>query len=625
MSDDHNDDDLHHLIHGPAEQRAASEAAANPDRVVIDLAKLKPLQYAKARVQNAKLLGVTVGALDAEVKRRRPKDDERDFLPHWNVEPWPEEVDGDALLDELRNYFRRYVVLPEEADVALALWVLHTWVFDCFDITPYLAITSPTPRCGKTVLMTLLYWLCSRAKKSDSMSKAVIYRSVDTEKPTLILDEVNWILDLTDERAGIVNGGFERNGYAETCEGEGAAIKPRRWSTYCPKALGLIGRLTPTLMDRSIEITMRRKTEAESAERLRRRDNDEHATLRRKCRRWAEDNINALKMAPEMVAADLNDRAVDCWEPLLIVAKHAGDEWLGRALYAARVLSADDTRKEEGVNVELLRDVQQISVGKKHFRDGEISTKVLLAALSEDPEKRWATYATGGKPITDRQVAKLLGTFQITSETVHAFGGVKGYKLVRFQEPFERYLTPQKPRPKASAAPYEGLQAPKRPNLEESATSGDFLSAQKGNPGPRENEHLAAQNADLGAWALRNSPRAPKSASAASGDGSSDGSSDVVFDDPETDFGLGVSLVSEPETDPTPPLAKVETPSEEIPAFLRRCIQCGGASDATGAVTEHEIEGARIWLHGPCADLRQRRPELAAVHPSITMRNGPAH
>jgi hypothetical protein len=161
----------------------------------------------------------------------------------------PEEVDGDALLDELRNHFRRYVVLPKEADVALALWVLHTWVFDCFDITPYLAITSPTPRCGKTVLMTMLHWLCCRGKKSDSMSRAVIYRSVDVEKPTLILDEVNWITGLDDERANIVNGGFERNGYAETCEGEGAAIKPKRWSTYCPKALGLIGRLTPTLME----------------------------------------------------------------------------------------------------------------------------------------------------------------------------------------------------------------------------------------------------------------------------------------------------------------------------------------------------------------------------------------
>ena len=285
-----------------AELRAARAAreANNPDGVVVELSKLKSLQYAKLRKEKAKLLGITVAALDAEVKQHRSKDDERDFLPHWNVKPWPEEIDGDALLDELRNHFRRYVVLPEEADVALALWVLHTWVFECFDITPYLAITSPTPRCGKTVLMTMLYWLCCRAKKTDSMSKAVIYRSVDADRPTLVLDEVNWICSLDDERAGIVNGGFERNGYVETCEGEGAAIKPKRWSTYCPKALGMIGRLTSTLTDRSIAITMRRKTSGEIVERLRRRDNDEHAELRQKCRRWADDNVEALKTASEI-------------------------------------------------------------------------------------------------------------------------------------------------------------------------------------------------------------------------------------------------------------------------------------------------------------------------------------
>jgi hypothetical protein len=256
------------------DKRGAAKPASKDEQRIAALAKLSPLKFAQCSKQEAKDLGITLGELNRLVKMQRAqtsKGDERDFLPHWNVAPWPEEVDGDALLDELRNHFTRYVVLPEEADVALALWVLHTWVFECFDITPYLAITSPTPRCGKTVLMTMLYWLCCRAKKTDSMSKAVIYRSVDADRPTLVLDEVNWICCLDDERAGIVNGGFERNGYVETCEGEAAAIKPKRWSTYCSKALGMIGRLTPTLMDRSIAITMRRKTSGEIVERLRRR------------------------------------------------------------------------------------------------------------------------------------------------------------------------------------------------------------------------------------------------------------------------------------------------------------------------------------------------------------------
>jgi hypothetical protein len=462
MSDDKN---LHDRIHGPAERRKAAEAAANPDGVVIDLAKMRPLQYAKARKEKAKLLGIPVTALDAEVKRHRPKDDdaERDFLPHWNVEAWPEEVDGDALLDELRNLFRRHAVLPEETDVAIPLWVLHTWVFDCFDITPYLAITSPTPRCGKTVLMTMLYWLCRRGKKSDSMSRAALYRSVDADKPTLILDEVNWIGGLDDERANIINGGFERNGHAETCEGEGAAIKPRLWSTFCPKAFGLIGRLTPTLMDRSIEITMRRKTPAEFVERLRRGDNAEFAAFRQKFLRWAEDNLDALKVAPEMVAPGLNDRAVDVWEPLLTVAKQAGGEWLGRALYAAKVLSASEPITD---GVELLRHISAVFDGTTW---PAVTTKTMIAKLCEDDEKPWATW-NSGKPISAKQIGALLSPFKIGSDTVHPNETdepkAKGYRRGRFAEAFERYLR--------AGAQEGGFQACKRASADETGTSDDF-------------------------------------------------------------------------------------------------------------------------------------------------------
>src|SRR5262249_30427675 len=157
-------------------------------------------------------------------------------------------------------------------DVALSLWTLNTWTFESFDIAPYLSITSPTRRCGKTVLMTMLYWLCRRGKKADSMRQPAVYRNGHTEAPTLGLDQGGWVLDPKDERQGILCGGFERNGFVEVCEGEGLAIATRLFSTFCPKAFGLIGQLTATLTDRSIVIPMRRKMPSEKAERLRRRD-----------------------------------------------------------------------------------------------------------------------------------------------------------------------------------------------------------------------------------------------------------------------------------------------------------------------------------------------------------------
>jgi Protein of unknown function (DUF3631)/RepB DNA-primase N-terminal domain len=409
------------------------------DPLLVELARLSRFEYDRRRKQEAKKLGIKLDTLDREVAEVRAQSAaDKDFLPHWTVEPWPEQVNGAALLDALHRHLTRYVVLPVHADVALSLWVLNTWVFESFDIAPYLSITSPTRRCGKTVLMTLLYWLCCRGKKSDNMSKPAIYRFVDAERPTLVLDEVGWVVDLKDERQGILCGGFERNGFVEVCEGEGAAITTRLFSTYCPKAFGLIGQLTATLTDRSIAISMQRKMPTEKAERLRRRDSDEHAQLRRQCLRWANDNAKALEQAAPPALAYLNDRACDLWEPLFAIADASGGKWPERARAAALALSGAGANEDDTRGVELLADV------KKAFAACglvELPTKVLIAALCADPERRWAAYAKG-EQITDRQLAKLLRPFGIVSVTVHPPNApdAKGYRRADFEEAWGRYL-----------------------------------------------------------------------------------------------------------------------------------------------------------------------------------------
>jgi putative DNA primase/helicase len=395
-----------------------------------ELDKLSRIEYGQRRKEAANTLGINLSTLDRAVAELRAHhESELHFLPHWNVGPWPEEIAGETLLNALRQYFTRYVVLPAHTDVALALWTICTYVFECFDITPYLSITSPTRRCGKTVLMTLLCWLCRRGKKSDSMSKAAIYRSVDSEKPTLVLDEVGWVLDPKDERQGVLCGGFERNGFVEVCEGEGV-ITTRRFSTYCPKAFGLIGKLTATLTDRSIEIRMRRKTPAEKVERLRRRDNDEHLSLRQQCLRWANDNAQALATSSPPLPDKLNDRAADFWEPLLAVADLAGGKWPEAARSAALALSGeteadDDTR--------LLRDIRWILDGKpKAGTDGDeldysaldqIPSADLVSHLIKIEDSPWADWRSANG-FTQNALARLLTRFHVEPKNIRVGGKV---------------------------------------------------------------------------------------------------------------------------------------------------------------------------------------------------------
>jgi hypothetical protein len=100
-------------------KRAAEKAngAERPDdKVLIEaLARKDHAQYDRMRADLAETLGIRVGTLDDKVEATRKKFEagDDDALPHWNVELWPEPVDGDALLDSIRRVFRRAHRSPE--------------------------------------------------------------------------------------------------------------------------------------------------------------------------------------------------------------------------------------------------------------------------------------------------------------------------------------------------------------------------------------------------------------------------------------------------------------------------------------------------------------------------------
>ena len=122
------------------------------EAAVARLAALPRLEYERCRIEEAKRMNVRVTDLDNAVREQRFNDDlidDEEGLVLPEPEPWHEVVDGQVLLDELVAVLRRYVVLPDGAAEAMALWVLHTHTIESAEITPRLALLSPEKRCGK--------------------------------------------------------------------------------------------------------------------------------------------------------------------------------------------------------------------------------------------------------------------------------------------------------------------------------------------------------------------------------------------------------------------------------------------------------------------------------------------
>jgi Bifunctional DNA primase/polymerase, N-terminal len=241
----------------------AATASAGADEKAIDaLAQLDSLAYQKRRLQDAKSLGIPVAALDKLVRQNQARvEADKAELPHWKVEPWNSVVDSAGLLTDIERVFVRYVYLPRGASVALALWTLHAWTMDAGDISPFLVLVSPTKRCGKTSVLIILYYLTPRSELASNISPSALFRYIEESRPTLLIDEADTFAKDNDDLRGILNSGHTKAAAHVIRNVEiNGEHKPRRFSTWAPKAIATIRSLADTLEDRAVILMMQRKS-----------------------------------------------------------------------------------------------------------------------------------------------------------------------------------------------------------------------------------------------------------------------------------------------------------------------------------------------------------------------------
>src|SRR5262249_50057061 len=95
------------------------------------------------------------------------------------------------MLERVLAVLADHVELGRHEVTAIALWVMHTFVFDKFMVTPRLLLESPVRGCGKTTVLVLLEALGRHSLRFDGVSPAGLYRLIERDHPTLLCDEVD--------------------------------------------------------------------------------------------------------------------------------------------------------------------------------------------------------------------------------------------------------------------------------------------------------------------------------------------------------------------------------------------------------------------------------------------------
>jgi hypothetical protein len=372
------------------------------------------------------------------------------------TQPRTKAIDLSDVLDSICGFLQRHIVFSSPAQpIVIALWITHTWILDAFDYTPYLDIRSPEKRCGKTKLLDCLELLVAKAWRAVSPSEAVLYRKIEIDRPTLLLDEVDTVFSgKKDERnealRALLNAGFERKAKVPRCVGQGSNYQVKEFAVFCPKAFAGIGRLPDTISDRCIPVRLIRRSREERIERFRKRA-AEAATLslREKLATWAQQNdqIEKLRAAQPDIPNELDDRQADICEPRFAIANVAGGDWPQRCRESLITLCAADLDEEESLRIKLLSAIREaFGLAKADRLSTQQLLELLIAQESDAPWADWWEHGlkNGNTRGPAAKLARLLKPFRIRARVIRLADGStpRGYLRQDFEESWTRYCPP---------------------------------------------------------------------------------------------------------------------------------------------------------------------------------------
>jgi 5S rRNA maturation endonuclease (ribonuclease M5) len=274
-----------------------------------------------------------------------------------------EKVNGSDLVKGLSNLIRDHIFFKDQRiSILIAFWLLGTYLFETFNFYGYLWVTSPTIRCGKSLLLDLLSQLAFNSTgRLINPSVASLFRLVAHDKATIVLDEMEKLRNEDKEEfsalMAILNGGFQKHSIVTRIEKTKGGFAPMNFPVYSPKILAGINRVSDTIEDRSFKIEMTRKTKSERIQRLHlAKEGKEFQRLRSDLFLWAL--LYASEVAEVYEGLDeikeissLNDREKDVWEPLLSIALVIDEMSIGNFFDTLVSLALDVSKRDSEKNI----------------------------------------------------------------------------------------------------------------------------------------------------------------------------------------------------------------------------------------------------------------------------------
>jgi hypothetical protein len=354
----------------------------------------------------------------------------------------------DQTLQQMADFIRKFLVCSEQQRTILVLWIVHTYCFDHFPLTPYIEIFSPENQSGKSVCLRLLKLLCNKPWLPAGLNPTRLINRTINYQPTLLLDNWNTVLRASESHSmiGFLNAGSVDESYYPVNPDDHYSDR----LIFCPKAFAGAGRLPASLADRCIPIVLRRNKPKEQVLPL---WSDYASNARRLVQPlpdWTSDHRAQFRQIAYAFLCSprpaLPRRHKELIAPLLAIAGMAGGRWPLKARSALLRIFASSPKQPPSVGLQLLSDIRGFFA--LHHDPLRIHTAPLLEYLNALPERPW-------KKLTPNGLRGILQNFPIGRSANQRIDGhnFKGFTFRHFVDSWESYLpllssrrsTPQPP------------------------------------------------------------------------------------------------------------------------------------------------------------------------------------
>lgn len=355
-------------------------------------------------------------------------------------------------LRAIEAYLDQYVVFSNPAySFVAALWVCATYLWPVFDAFPYLVISSPVKRSGKTRFSEVLDFVVRGGHRFTAATMPSIYsaiRDAYAEDPVthalephggavIFLDEAETLSreDASGMRA-VLNAGYRKGATVPRWSKTGVV----QWPVYCPKVFILIGDVFDTLRDRSIVVEMWR---GEPAKRF------NYNAAKAEGQALGVGLVEAMQAARGALTGTyetltlpfLGDRDEEIWLPLFAVCQALAPERvidLQRVAADLATLKTQEKRTYRDLQVtehrfeqdeyarRLLRDLASVLDGQRF-----IYTQDALTRLLAIPTAPWRTFRGTGLDPKGYNLADLLKPLGVAPVLIKSGTVRSGKKVAR--------------------------------------------------------------------------------------------------------------------------------------------------------------------------------------------------